>query len=241
VNDEEFDEPSEEYFERTLNESGPPTIRAPEPSDRANKVATWLADPSVMLADLTETLNLMLKSCRRRYFDGIVHELIPEKFKGKNLWALWITWGFSKDAEQLAIRNSIESTPFPVDAIREVQRQFDHCVSEINHGNPINLATAHTFTDGIKKYEHHLQILADWIESRAIFRGKKAKQTKRQTKTASKQEIRDAAYSIFRQDETPTKERVREYLRTLNRTASTDRLQAELYEWRKERRKNGPQ
>lgn len=237
------DELSEEDIERTLNENGPPTIRAPEPSDRANKVATWLADPSVMLDDLTGSLNLMLQHCRWRYFDRQVCELVPEEFKKANLLDVWIRWGFSQDAEQLAIRNSIESTPFPVNAIREVQRQFDVCISEFGHGNPISLATAHTFTDGIYEYEYHLQLLADWIESRAIFRGQKAKQTERQVTTASRQEIRDAAFAVLRKTgKPPTKELVGTYLREeMGKTVSNNTLHITLREWRKEIQKTGPQ
>lgn len=222
-------EPTEEEIEHELNRSGPPTIKPPEPSKRADIVAAWLRDPAVMLADLTETLNQMLSHCHVRYFDRIVRELIPEQFHGwdTHLLSCLIEWGFLERVEQINIRNSIESTPFSPDVIHDVSRSFRACTNLRHQKEGVPLELAGQFTDAISHYELQLQILADWIEARAIFSGKKppADPNGPKKRTATKTDVANALRIVIERGQTPDKETVGAVLRNeLGRSIGTTLL-----------------
>jgi hypothetical protein len=102
-----------------------------------------------------------------------VRELIPEEFDGHNLLHLTIEWAFLERVEQINIRNSIESTPFSPDVIHDVNRSFMACVNLRKQSEGVPLELRYQFEIAISHYELQLQILADWIEARAIFSGKK--------------------------------------------------------------------
>ncbi len=242
MDDDQFYEPTEQDIESELNRSGPPTIEPPTPSDRTDKIVEWLTDPAVMLVDLTETLNQILSACRWRYFDRGVRELIPEKFKDNNLLSVMIDWRFLENAEQAKIRNSIEPTPFSPDVILDVQRHFRTCTTAFHLNEKVSLETAHHFTDAISHYEFQLQILADWIEARAIFQGKKAPDpNRRKENRATDDDIAEAIKMILDSRRAVTKKNLGDTIRLiLKKTISNGRVQAAAHHFNR-RKKNGPE
>ena len=242
MNDEEFDEPSEEYIERTLNESGPPTIKPPTPSDRTDKIVEWLTDPAVMLVDLTDTLNEILSICRWRYLEQFVRELIPEELNKRNFFDVRIDMKFQDNAEQTKIRNSIELTPFSHDVIDNVGRYFRTYTMAFHLNEKVSLETAHHFTDAISHYEFQLQILADWIESRAIFQGKKTPDpNRRKENSATEHDINQAIKQIVDSGRTVTKNNLADTIRDgLGKSIGNDRVQRAVTVFNRYK-KNGPQ
>lgn len=241
INWVETDSDEDELFE-ALNQSGPPTIKPPEPSDRTDKIVAWLTDPAVMLVDLTETLNQMLSVCRQTVYDGLVYELIPGEFHEKNLLELMIQWGFTECKEQVEIRNSIEPTPFSPGVIHDVERYFRICTTLFARNEKVTLETAHHFTNAIHHYKLQLQILADWIEARAIFQGKKTPDPNRPKKNqATEHDICQAIQMIVDSERAVTKKNLGDTIRLiLKKTISNGRVQTAAHHFNR-RKKNGPE
>jgi hypothetical protein len=171
-----------------------------------------------------------------------VRELIPEEFKDNNLLEVVIDWRFLESAEQTKIRNSIEPTPFSPDAILDVERYFRTCTTAFRLNEKLPLETAHHFTDAISHYELQLQILADWIEARAIFQGKKAPDpNRRKENSATVDDIAEAIKRILDSGRTVTKQNLGDTIRLiLKKTISNGRVQRALSHFNR-CKMNGPE
>jgi hypothetical protein len=246
VNDEEYDRTFAEAYERVQNE--PATIEAPESTDRANKVADWLSDPGRMLADLTETLNELLKHCFYRLWDegnGIewnLLEVIPSHFDEMNLLDICIHMIFEQDATRLRIRNGIEPTPFSPDVIQAVDESFQTYARAHHSNERVSKDTKAKFANAVWHYETELQVLADWIEARAIFQGKKQPKSKpKKPGSATNDDIATAFRQLLNDGQNPTKIAVKNHLKeVMKKTIGSNRLNRELGNLRKNQTHPGP-
>lgn len=239
------DEEYEEAMERVQNQVDPATIKAPESTDRANKAAAWLRDPALMLVDLTETLNELLKYCEYRNWDcgdgpDWKLEVIPEHFKKHNLLDFMIHLRFQQDAALLRIRHGIEPTPFSSDVIQTVEQTFETFAHQFRNNERVSLDSIDRFTFAVFQYETELQILADWIETRAIFRGEK-RTPKKTDKTATDDDIMTAMRTVENRGQPINKTTVGECLRTeMGKSIGTDFLFSTLRK-RKNASRHSPQ
>ena len=232
------DEPSEDDIERELNQGGPPTIKAPDPSYRATRVAEWLKDPPTMLVHLTETLNALLSCCRYRYFDQAVIEVNSDEIDPMGILVCAIIGQLLTDIEILRIRNSIQATPLNLEFIDDVRKHFVVCIQP-----PVQLQSLHELTDAITHYKFQLQILADWIEAQAIYLNKKQPQKNAEENDTNRAEdVKYAALAIGKSGKKVTKDSVGKYIRkVLKKPIANNLLNKELGDLRKEWRKSGPQ
>ena len=238
MTDEEIEQAFAEAYERVQNE--PATIEAPESTDRANKVADWLSDPGLMLADLTETLNELLKHCFYQlgdYGDGLETRLdvIPSHFDEWNLLDIGIHMIFEQDAARLRIRNGIEPTPFSPDVIQAVDESFQTYARAHHSNESVSKDSMVRFTNAVMQYKTELQVLADWIEARAIFQGKKQPKSKpTKPESATEDDIATAFRQLLNDGQKPTNTAVKNHLKeVLKKTIGSDRLNVELQRLRR--------
>ena len=240
MTDEEYDKD----MEKVLGQVHPATIKTPEPTHLANTVADWLSDPVLMLVSLTETLNFLLRHCEYECWDvgDWKLEVIPEDFKNHNLLDIFVHLLFEQDAARLRIRNGIEPTPFSIDVIEAVEQTFRTCAREFENNKTTSPDTIDKFTDAVKRYKTELQILADWIEARAIFLDKKQPQkTRKKSSPNIEDDVREAMFAVWKAGKKPTKETVGDYIRkVMKKPIGNNRLNKELNELRRKMEKSGP-
>jgi len=234
------DDKSTEWGSERSSNDEPLTIHTPKPSDRVGKVTAWLADPAIMLGDLTDTLNQVLSLSHERHDYWV--DLIPGLFDSKNLLDVQIAWGFKECAEQVEIRNSLELTPFSPAVVRDVELYFLRCAWASRQKQNVAVETASGFTSAIQNYKLQLQILADWIEARAIFQGKKTLDPNRPKENrATEHDILQAIQMIVDSGRTVTKQNLGDTIRhSLNKTIATDRVQMAAHHFNR-CKKNGPE
>jgi hypothetical protein len=226
-------EPTEQEIEQSLNQFGDPTTSVPEPSHRTDKVVVWLSNPQVMLEDLTEALNNLLRNCRFRYFDEVVIELDPGKFKNANLLDIWISMVFLEMRELVMIRNTIQPTPFSLDIIEDVERLSNTHFLAFHADEPVPKKDNDRLCAAISHYKFQLQVLADWIESKAIFLGEK--KPPRKHNKADISDIQKAVLAVTQSGQKPNKTNVGQHIRkVLKKTISTNECHIQIKQLERE-------
>jgi hypothetical protein len=205
-----------------------PTAQIPSFDFCATKAATWVTSPSVMLADLCETLDRTLSICRTRYGDRMVFEVDWNKFPDDSFGMATVEfsllmWGFSYDEDIIKIRHAIEPTTIDVSILRNVR----DCFNRITGQPPIPWQSIIDFTEAVRSYQRELKSLANWIEAKAILNGKSdgtgAISNVPKTR-ATPMDIDDAARQIEAAGVTATKERVRTVLKQRSLAISSEDL-----------------
>jgi hypothetical protein len=162
-------------------------------------------------------------------------EVIPSHFDEMNLLDICIHMIFEQDATRLRIRNGIEPTPFSPYVIQAVDESFQTYARAHHSNERVSKDTKAKFANAVWHYETELQVLADWIESRAIFQGKKQPKSKpTKPESATEDDIATAFRQLLNDGQKPTNTAVKNHLKeVMKKTIASNRLNVELQRLRR--------
>jgi len=205
----------------------PVTITAPQPTDAAERAASWIQAPAEMLSELTDALNELLKLCHQCLYDGVLIQVKPEyrnvSYFGQ-IELVVVVFNFQWIRQTLVVRNAIENTPFqPVNIERLIELAYD--------------GTGEEFHSAIIAYQDALGQLANWVHAKRILKGEfTPKPAEKMTITYP--EFVRIYMDLVRDDITPTKKRIRAELKKRHGEHRT--MASDLYQRYKNRLESGP-